>query len=95
MATANKVGVEEDLSRHHFAQTIPFTITPVLAAARNLILNEFGILADELLPFRKTIVQNTTSECYKRQTQRTKNPNTEMHTRLLPFYGNQRPPSML
>lgn len=91
MATADKVGMEEDLARHHFAQTMPSAITPVLAAARNLISNELGILADELLPFRKTIVQNTTSECYKRQPLRTKKPNTEMHTGLLSFYGNQRP----
>lgn len=36
MATANKVGVREDLVRHSFAQALPLTIKPVIAAARNL-----------------------------------------------------------
>lgn len=64
MATANKVGVQEDLVRHHFTQAMPSRITSVIAAVRNLTLYEFGSLADELLPFMKTdMVQNTISAC--------------------------------
>lgn len=69
MATVDKVGVGEDLIRHRFRQALPSTIIPVIAVARNLTLNELGTLASEHLPFIKTdIIQNTTSECYKRQT---------------------------
>lgn len=82
MATTNKVGVGEDLVRHRFTKTLPSTITWVIATATNLMLKEL----DTFFPFMKrNIVQNTTSECYKRQTQKTINPNTEMHIGVFYF----------
>lgn len=93
MATANKVGVEEDLVRHSFAQALPLTIKPVIAAARNLRLAELGTLANEVILFMKMdMVQNTTyPEHYKGQSGWTANPKTETHTAVCQFYENQRP----
>lgn len=42
------VGIGEDLVRHCFTQSMPSTITPVVAAAKNLTLNELDTLADKL-----------------------------------------------
>ena len=50
-ATANKIGVGEDLIRHKFIQATPSTISPVLAAQKSLTLQQLGTLADELMPY--------------------------------------------
>lgn len=48
--TANKVGVGEDFVRHKFIQSLPSTISPVIAAQTTLDLTQLGKLADELVP---------------------------------------------
>lgn len=53
-ATATKVGVGEDLVRHRFINALPSTISPVIAAQKDLTLQQLGNLADELMP----ILQN-------------------------------------
>ena len=45
----SKVGVNEDLVRHRFLQTVPPTISPVLMAQKDLNINQLGKLADELV----------------------------------------------
>lgn len=61
MATANKVGVREDLVKPCFTQAGPPTITSVIAAIRNLTLGKLGTLANELISFMSSdMVQNTT-----------------------------------
>jgi hypothetical protein len=47
---AARVGVSEDLVRHQFEQALPPAISPVLAAQRELTLQQLGTLADELSP---------------------------------------------
>lgn len=48
---ANKVGVGEELVRHQFLNSLPPTISPVLATQKTLTLEQLGPLADELAPF--------------------------------------------
>lgn len=92
MATANNIGVGEDFVRHRFRQTLPPTITPVIADARNLTLGELVILSDKLILFMKMdMVQNITySEHYRRQTRPTANTKNETHTEYHTFHENQR-----
>ena len=49
--TASKVGVTDDLVRHKFIQALPSSISPVIAAQKDLTIAQIGKLADELMPF--------------------------------------------
>lgn len=91
MATANKVGMGEDFVRHHFTQALPPILASVIAAAINLTLGELGRFAEELILFmNRDMIENTTSECYRRQTRHTVNPKTETHNGVHSFYENQK-----
>lgn len=46
--TAAKVDAGDDLIRHQFLKTMPVTVSPILAARRDLTLAQLGKLADEL-----------------------------------------------
>ena len=47
--TADKVGVGEAFVRHKFLQSLPPTVTPVLASQTTLTLSQLGNLADQLV----------------------------------------------
>ena len=55
LSTAQKLGVGDDLVRHKFIQALPSTVSPVVAAQKDLTLHQLGKLADELVP----IISNT------------------------------------
>ena len=48
---ASKVGVGDDLVRHQFISALPASISPVVAAQKELTVQQLGTLADELTPF--------------------------------------------
>ena len=47
--TAAKVNIGEEFVRHRFLQSLPTSITPVLASQSTLCLEQLGNLADELV----------------------------------------------
>jgi len=49
--TASKVGVGDEFIRHKFLNSLPASITPVLAAQTTLNLQQLGSLADQLVAF--------------------------------------------
>ncbi|KAF0288664.1 hypothetical protein FJT64_012968 [Amphibalanus amphitrite] len=51
---AGKVGVGEELVRHKLLQSLPPAVGAVLAAQRDLSLQQLGKLADELMPLLQT-----------------------------------------
>ena len=51
-ATANKLGVNDDLVRHRFQQNLPTVIAPIVASQKTLSMDELGKLADDLMSFR-------------------------------------------
>ena len=58
---ASKVGVNEELVRHKFIQSLHSSISPVLAAQKDLTLSQLGKLADELLPLAQSNIFNVQS----------------------------------
>ena len=96
-ATAEKVGVGEDLIKHQFTKALPPTISPVVAAQKGLTLEQMGSLADELLPLleKETFSVSQSSESYAAK----KNFKQDSHSYssnatplgLRPFNKDQRP----
>lgn len=65
---ADKVGVGEDLVRHQFIQALPATISPVLAAQKDLTVTQLGNLADELTPsFHQALLVKSNAQSHNRQ----------------------------
>ena len=50
-ATANKLGVNNDLVQHRFQQNLPTAIAPIVASQKTLSMDELGKLADDLMSF--------------------------------------------
>jgi len=96
-SVASRVGVSEDLVRHQFIQALPPAISPVLAAQRELTLQQLGTLADELSP----LLQNQVMQVSGRSTQRSPSPrfsrqssssqSSRIPIGLKPFSTDQRP----
>ena len=61
LQTASKVGVQEELVRYKFVQSIPPSIVPIIAAQKELSLSQLGKLADELLPLMDAQCHNVPS----------------------------------
>lgn len=91
---ASKVGVGEDLVRHQFIQALPPTISPVLAAQRDLTLTQLGNLADELTPFFQQalhVKSNAQSHHERASPSFQKKDNSKIPIGLRPFNEQQRP----
>ena len=97
---ASKVGVGEDLIRHQFIQALPPTISPVLAAQKDLTMHQLGNLADELSPLLQNPLLNVQSQkphrsnSYQRSPQNSFSQNNGRNTNnigLQPFSKDQRP----
>ena len=102
MSTASKVGVGEDLVKHRFIQALPSAISPVVAAQKDLTLDQLGNLSDQLLPIlQKDVCNNVNTESannvskpnssYQYQTNSSKSNNNTLPIGLRPFGNNQRP----
>jgi len=88
---AEKVGVGNDFVRHKFLNSLPPTITPVLAAQSTLSLAQLGTLADELVSFadsRPTQCSHVSRSSTQQPTQSTQQ---LVHAAARPFHPNQRP----
>lgn len=100
---ANKVGVSEDLVRHQFINALPSSILPVVAAQKELTVQQLGTLADELTPFftkssvlqvsdhNQSVRQKTRPSCEIQANARPLASNTELPHGLKPFHERQRP----
>ena len=91
---ASKVGVGDDLVRHQFIQALPPTISPVLAAQKDLTLMQLGNLADELTPFfqRALHVKSNTQSHHKQASPHfQKREISAIPIGLRPFNEQQRP----
>lgn len=99
---ANKVGVTEELVKHKFVQSLPGSISPVIAAQQDLNLQQLGKLADELMPLaHKCLAVEAIHQPSPSTTTYTKNPSatresrtsspTHMHDSVRPFHRDQRP----
>ena len=93
-AIATKVGVGEDLVKHHFTQALPPSIAPVIAAQQDLTLQRLGSLADELMP----LVQHGVHQVTRGRPSNPHNSTTSSHSTgngipvgVRPFYKDQRP----
>ena len=100
---ASKVGAGDDLVRHQFIQTLPSTISPVIASQKSLNLAQLGVMADELMPLHTQInnlnlsdkseknyyVENKSSRRFAQPS--ANNNNTEIPYGVQPFRENQRP----
>ena len=88
---ATKVGVSDDLVRHKFVQALPITIGTVLAAQKELTLNQLGKLADELIPLEQAhCLAVPSASSFTRKS--TDNSHTfKNHAGLRPYHANQRP----
>ena len=83
--TASKVGVNDDLVRHKFIQSLPPAVAPAIAAQKDLSLVQLGKLADELLP----LMENQCFNISRPTSSRT--PSTPCPSSVRPFYRDQRP----
>lgn len=91
---AAKVGVGEDLVRHQFIQALPPTISPVLAAQKDLTLTQLGNLADELTPFFHQVLHvksNVQSHSKQPSLNSQTRDNSVIPIGLRPFNDQQRP----
>ena len=89
---ADKVGVGEDLVRHQFIQALPSTISPVLAAQKDLTLTQLGKLADELTPFFHQALQTKSSvPTQPSPASSTRQANHVIPVGLRPFNEQQKP----
>lgn len=96
---ANRIGVGEQIVRHKFLQSIPSSISPVIASRKDLSLQELGRLADELLPyFDKTSVLTVESTNHNSQSRQrsptpsryTNNSGMQLPFNVRPFSENQK-----
>ena len=96
ISIARKVGVGDDLVRHWFVQSLPQSISPVIAAQQDLDLTRIGKMADELLPLLSSEVNQVQSNLNSRgPTKRPTDHSTVQPSRipvgLRPFRDGQRP----
>ena len=97
MSIARKVGVGDDLVRHRFVQSLPQSISPVIASQQDLDLSRIGKMADELLPLlNHSEVHHVRSNFNSRgPTTRTTDHSSDQPSRipigLRPFRDGQRP----
>ena len=54
MLIVNKVGVKDELICHKFIQALPLEVRPIIAAVKNAMLIELGILVDKIMLLAKT-----------------------------------------
>ena len=100
---ASKVGVGEDLVRHQFINALPSAISPVVAAQKDLTVQQLGTLADELTPFftnnqvlqvsenQRSIRPKTHHPHKNKQSGKSQHLNTDIPHGLKPFHERQRP----
>lgn len=96
MQVAAKLNVNDDLIRHKFIQALPSTISPVIAASKDLSLTQLGNLADELMPFTNSNIYQVQGDARRRSPSPTPRQSTNTSTNSIPvgirpFSATQRP----
>lgn len=89
--TASKVGVGDEFVRHKFLNSLPPTISPVLAAQPTLSLAQLGTLADELVTFTKANAAPVSQVSAQSQPSRNFSNSVKYHPSVKPFHSEQRP----
>ena len=104
-STAQKVGVGDEFIRHKFLQSLPASISPVIAAQSTLSLSQLGNLADELITL--SVASSSSSRDSFGGISQVRNENRgrggvyptarndnrgreEIHPTVRPFYDNQK-----
>ena len=87
-----KVGVGDELVRHKFIQALPSSVAPVVAAQKDLSLDQLSRLADELLPFVSAnclITHSASNNSNKHQVSRSRSPSS-IPIGIKPFHRDQK-----